>query len=413
MLRKGDLDLFPGLTSGVPEAVAAAAAADHFRPPPLVPGSTIAQALHSVWSGQPITIVRSPPGSGKTKLVAEVIAHLRRHTDLTIGVGAISHAATAGLAGRIAELTGPDVVFKKCKALSDPLPPMVEHMHPDRVAAESVDARVIAAWKQSREAIDLLVVDEAYQLTASDMVAAGSTASQMLLVGDPGQIGPVVATDTSIWHGWNAPHLRAPDVLAGREDAHMLALPSSFRLGRDTVAILAPLYSFPFGSGRPDRRVGSHAEIESVLVTAAGDAMGMAMAERLAELAAGFVGEQLHGDGAGTIGQEHVAVVVARNAQVSIVGALLREAGLERVTVGTADKLQGGQWHAVVALDPLAGSLAISSHSASLGRLCVMASRHSAHLTWVHDGQWERTIREGIADGTEGLHLQVRRGLTA
>jgi len=81
--------------------------------------------------------------------------------------------------------------------------------------------------------------------------------------------------------------------------------------------------------------------------------------------------------------------------------------------VGTADRLQGGQWHAVVALDPFIGYEGLSPHAMSLGRLCVMASRHRTHLTWVHDGRWN-THLSGSTDvpGAEAA-LAVRRALTS
>jgi hypothetical protein len=83
-----------------------------------------------------------------------------------------------------------------------------------------------------------------------------------------------------------------------------------------------------------------------------------------------------------------VAVVVSHNAQASVVHALLRGRDVDGVTVGT---LHGGRWAAAVALDPLTGTDGLSAHAASAGRQCVMASRHYAHLTWVHDGAGRET----------------------
>ena len=62
-----------------------------------------------------------------------------------------------------------------------------------------------------------------------------------------------------------------------------------------------------------------------------------------------------------------VAVVVSHNAQASVVHALLRGRDVDGVTVGTADSLQGGQWAAVVALDPLTGTDGLPAHAASAG----------------------------------------------
>jgi len=97
---------------------------------------------------------------------------------------------------------------------------------------------------------------------------------------------------------------------------------------------------------------------------------------------------------------------VSHNAQASVVHAQLRGRDVDGVTVGTADSLQGGQWAAVVALDPLTGADGLPAHAASAGRLCVMASRHYAHLTWVHDGAWREA---GSGDGGVGFHGSVDR----
>ena len=83
--------------------------------------------------------------------------------------------------------------------------------------------------------------------------------------------------------------------------------------------------------------------------------------------------------------------------------ALLRGREVDGVTVGTADSLQGGQWAAVVALDPLTGADGHAPHALSPGRLCVMASRHYAHLTWVHDGAW----RDALAQDREAAVVRV------
>lgn len=102
-----------------------------------------------------------------------------------------------------------------------------------------------------------------------------------------------------------------------------------------------------------------------------------------------------------------VAVIVSRNSQVAIVSGLLRQAGVEDVTVGTADKLQGGEWPLVVALDAAAGAPA-DDHSLSTGRLAVMISRHTTHLSWVHD-----PAQSPGAIELSGAGRQVRRLLAA
>lgn len=110
-----------------------------------------------------------------------------------------------------------------------------------------------------------------------------------------------------------------------------------------------------------------------------------------------------------------IAVVVPHNAQLTTILAILKdELRVYGMTVGTADGLQGGQWNAVVAVDPFVGYSQASAHQLSPGRLCVMASRHQAHLTWVHDGAWEDALKiAAYEDKDAALGLKVRKALTA
>lgn len=96
-----------------------------------------------------------------------------------------------------------------------------------------------------------------------------------------------------------------------------------------------------------------------------------------------------------TLEGRDVAVVVSRNAQRAYVNAKIGELG---ITVGTADSLQGGQWPAVVALDPMIGYDTATPHSMSVGRLCVMLSRQMAHVTWVHGNNWRKALEDTDAD---------------
>ena len=57
-------------------------------------------------------------------------------------------------------------------------------------------------------------------------------------------------------------------------------------------------------------------------------------------------------------------------------------------------------------LDPLTGTDGQPAHAAPAVRLCVMASRHCAHLTWVHYGTY-REARAG-RDLEAGVELAGR-----
>ncbi|MEJ7648173.1 MAG: AAA family ATPase [Nakamurella sp.] len=361
----------------------------------LIPGSPVARALYLVWSGTPVTVVDSPPGAGKSTLITEVIAHLMADSDLVIAVATPTRRQSVDLALRIAAEAGAEFVSLGIKNISEKDCPEGMTESARKLAAPGqirrVTVKTLASMKFGRVSADLLIIDESYQATAFDVYAAASDCRQILMVGDPGQIGPVVTVNTSAWESSEtAPHRRAAEVFRGREDAQTVHLPNTYRFGPDTVDAILPLYDFTFGSARAAREVVGRNELASVEVDSDGDPRHLPMLHQVAEQAAGLIGRTVRAadEYDRTLTATDVAVVLSHNVQANIVRGMLNNMGIEGMTVDTADKLQGGQWEAVVALDPLVGAGAAEGHSASLGRLCVMASRHRSHLTWVHDGTW-------------------------
>jgi hypothetical protein len=423
MLKTTDLDpsLLPGAKPAAPNPAGKELL---FRPPGLVPGSTTARALYQVMTGREVTVVCSPPGAGKSTLVAHVIAHLWDVTDMTIGVATVSHAACNELLGKIAALTGPDTVRKATgrnrKGVLR-LPLYVEELNQRDREKRRIVGRVARSWRYSPAGLDLLVIDEAWQLTWADLSATAARATQVLLIGDPGQTSPIVLGSAGEWPGWDSPAGPGPEVMARRDDAVTLTMPSTFRLGQPTVNVISPLYDFEFESARPDRAVlGDNGvpvpEVSPHLVPATADVLETARV--LAELADGYEGRPLTGvAGQDRIGYADIAVVVARNATVAAVTAALTARGVPvndgGVTVNTANSLQGGQWHVVIALDPAHGQQRVSGHTAELGRLCVMLSRHMTAAVWVHDGKWDALFREsGLPLADVRRHLAVREKIT-
>lgn len=375
-------------------------------PAPLVPDSAAAKALFAIWSGERIVIVDSPPGAGKTELFATVVAHLTQRSDLSVVGAMATRDQVIGNANRLTTqmpatrvnvgmngATAADFVDGieiRSRALS------AGGSGTGGLPAHHAELRTLASCAMvGAPNCDVLVVDEAYQSTFAQVAKAAAWASQVLLIGDPGQIGPVVTVDTSGWERRRlAPHHRAPDGFAKIGKPVRINLDSTWRLGPRSTAALGPLYDFGFESSRPERTLFGLDEIESFEVNEPANPYDPAMLKVVAEHAAALCDATLVDDsGERSLEPSDVAVVVSHNAQVSGISGLLTSMGVHGVTVGTADRLQGGQWHAVVAIDPFVGhGDGLSPHTLSLGRLCVMASRHATHLSWFHDGQWAKAI---------------------
>src|SRR5205823_3620609 len=98
------------------------------------------------------------------------------------------------------------------------------------------------SWMQHGvvEPFTQLIVDEAYQLPEHGFIQIANVARRILLVGDPGQIEPIVRCETERWACEPAgPHVACPDaLLARRSDVRPIDLPVSRRLVQDTVAFV-------------------------------------------------------------------------------------------------------------------------------------------------------------------------------
>jgi len=380
----------------------------------LEPGSVLSQALYETVSGRRVTIIDSPPGSGKTTLLVNAALWLGANTDLTVTVAAPTRAAATSVAERLADVHEQASVVLALNGVEKASTSAIHTPGSGAFQGQAGDivVRTMASMAMSTSTTsDLLIVDEAYQSTFASLIAAAKGSEQVLMVGDPGQIGPVTTADTTVFaDSAYPPHGRAPDVLRSHPSAMVAHLPTSYRLGQHTVDAIAPLYDFGFDSSRPDRRIVGHDEIESIQLDRPDP---VDLYAEVARLAATYVGKTVDtSDGSRPLTPSDVCVVAWDNMAVNGIAGFLSTMGqYPGITVGTADRLQGGQWHAVIALDPLASASTVSEHHLALGRLCVMASRHMTHLTWVHSGYWQNLIEghEGVADAA--TMIQVRRNL--
>ena len=372
------------------------------RLPPLVAGSVTAKALAALWGGEPVVVVESPPGAGKTTLVCVVASHLGARARLRIAVATQTNAQAVDLANRLAAAASAcplTLLVRSGARRPRGLRPDVEFAERPRDLSDGIVVATAARWAWIPPATwgaDLLVVDEAWQLTWADFGAIAPVAPQALLVGDPGQIAPVTTGDTSRWaHYRAAPHAPAPQALGavvGEQVTH-LRLPATCRLGPATTALLQPLYGFRFASARPPRAyyapgaVSASPEVSLRGVVSHGGtddpAVADAVAARVRELVGGRVVEA---DGtARTVADADVGVICAHVSQVAAVAARLGDH--PGVMVDTTERHQGLEHEVSVLWLPLAGARALSGFALDTGRLCVGLSRHRCHLSVVtrHD----------------------------
>lgn len=391
---------------------------------------TTAGVLHSVWSGDALTVVPSPPGAGKTTLVALLAATLADRAGLRIAVAAQTRAQAAEVAARTGRLTTHvRLAWPKNQPTPDLSGTNATTTQKGRTltypnTGGGVIVATTARWLISDPgalAADVLIVDEAWQATYGDVGALGAFAAQAVLVGDPGQVAPVVTGSTDRWDGSpTAPNLPAPTALmAAHGDAvSRVTLRHTWRLGPATTALIQPACypDLPFSSRRPPEHITLNdqpvPEVETLLVPAPGGPGDTTLLTALADRARTLIetGTLTTADGTRPMTADDLAVVLPHVSQAAAVRAML--ADHPAALVGTANALQGMERPAAVALHPLAGYRNATTFGTDPGRACVMLSRHRAHLSVVADPATTTVLDHAEPTPAVEAHRRIWTALT-
>jgi uncharacterized protein len=144
--------------------------------------------------------IQGPPGSGKTYIGARIIVDLVR-SGKKVGVTAVSHAVIRHLLEEVVragtEAAVPINIMDRVPAVGDPPPIGISDVTAngrifEALAANEVNVVGGTAWLWSREdarsCVDVLVVDEAGQMSLANVLAVGQAAQNIILLGDPQQL---------------------------------------------------------------------------------------------------------------------------------------------------------------------------------------------------------------------------------
>lgn len=381
------------------------------------------------WSDTGIAVVKAPPGAGKTYLLLHLLANLK---------------ATARVAVACFTNAQADDVCARANAFVDPIPAIrfvssssrtpfaagpVVRSAKDLPVGKCVVVANTAKWALSPVApFDYLFVDEAWQISWADLVLLRGLASRLVLIGDPGQIPPVVSIETDRWEtSPAAPHRPAPELfLSPDSGAEPFQLPGSRRLPSDTVEAIQGFYDFSFGSfaetgeryirtsanknpvGRALARLADRS-ITSITIPTP-DAGPPRDVDR--ELAAhiGLIVKQLldgntvFSDSPDTrmrgkpLTASDVGIVASHRSMNTAIQTSLPSGVRQTIKVDTPERWQGLERKLMIAVHPLSGTVNPTSFDLETGRLCVMASRHQAGLVVVS--------RDHVSD-TLDAHLPV------
>ena len=311
--------------------------------------------------------VQGPPGSGKTYTGARMIVDLVR-SGRKVGVCAQSHKVIANLLRAVVEATadgGRVACLQKVSEKSEaPVPGIAETTD----NAEALDAlrfnraRVLGgtSWMWAREeffeAVDVLFVDEAGQLSLANVLAIAQSGKNLVLLGDPQQLEqPIQGT-----HPEGAAASALEHVLAGRQTIphdRGLFLEETWRLPPSICDLTSELFY--------ERRLKAHVGLERQEILGDSPFAGSGLwyvpvrheanrssspeeadvvVELVQSLAEGGVRWRDREGAEQPLGLEHILVIAPYNAQVADL-----ESRLPRGTrVGTVDRFQGQEAPVVI-----------------------------------------------------------------
>lgn len=281
------------------------------------------------------------------------------------------------------------------------------------------------SWLDTDSGIDLFdlqLVDEAFQMPDYRFQQIAWMTKRIVLVGDPGQIDPVVTCDVDRWRADPAgPHVASPTALLARHPGiRRMALPVSRRLVPDTVSIVQPAFypRLPFTamsaagargistatpavhrSDAPIERVvrgGSIVQVElpEAITGELDDEIADAIVASIHRL---ILRRTVVTDDGSTVPltPAMIGVVCAHVSQVNAVRERL-PASMSDVLVETSDRFQGLERAIMLVHHPLSGRTDADAFHMDAGRLCVMLSRHRvACLVFARGGIEDLLVRYG------------------
>jgi len=140
--------------------------------------------------------IQGPPGAGKTFTGARMICELVKQGK-RVGVTATSHKVIRNLLDAVRKQSSAVRLGHKVNEVSDPPPAHVIEFDDNDAALGAIADRQVdvlggTAWLWSREtftnAVDVLFVDEAGQMSLANALAVSQAASSLVLLGDPQQL---------------------------------------------------------------------------------------------------------------------------------------------------------------------------------------------------------------------------------
>jgi hypothetical protein len=402
---------------------------------------------HALENEKRISVVSAAPGSGKSTALLEIARTLLSEADShRILIAAQTNNQATDLAIKLkkkhknlrvarlvsSRLEQPEEFTGDWLTSSDQLP------DDEKSIVIGTTAKLAQALKQLvKIQVDFLLVDEAFQMSWAAFMQLSSLSSNFVLIGDGGQIDPVVTVDTGRWESSKfPPHWPAPNTVALRKSAlgekyKETQLNYCWRLPRNSVEYIKPFYeqlalevlpvpaadervlTFTTKAPNVDSTLQNALELSRdgspVLVTIPDETNGTPVNadKALAKEIAAALRQLLDSNPTwemkdnpdnplGVLKLDDIAICSTKRAMNAMIEheiqavikdspqklrnpktASLPNFGLK---VDTPERLQGLEFKVFLAVHPLSSATNPSAFDLETGRLCVMASRHQLAL---------------------------------
>jgi hypothetical protein len=279
-----------------------------------------------------------------------------------------------------------------------------------------------------------LLVDEAFQMSWSTFVQVSNLSSRFVLIGDAGQIPPVVPVDARRWDvAPIPPHWAAPNVFSNNvadERVSINVLDTCRRLPAESVTFIEDFYKeqglgvephedvkpasrgLKYTNSTPGRHSDSLQKASSdsrglpIMIELPNDGDGPPLdrdsdvATQIAQLVDQLFrsqafslesGEQIHLSDIAVCSTKRATNALIESALNDVVEKLKADKSLNvvkenpekddlRIRVDTPERMQGLEFEVFIAVHPMTNVTHPSEFDLETGRLCVMASRHRQAL---------------------------------
>lgn len=389
-----------------------------------------------------LCVIKAPPGSGKTFTLLEALGKAVEQKD-HIAVAAQTNAQCDDICRRYVERYPGEQIWRFASpsaGIPDDLDPHIIWFTAtnDLPVEPGVVVSTTAKWSTigDFDPFDFLFVDEAWQMTWADFMLLSVVSERFVLIGDPGQIAPVVSIPVERWEtSPRAPHRAAPELILQDPTIQKLSLELTAcrRLPAPGVELVRPFYDFEFDAwaepgerfvrmsrgGRaavdpaldllaestsailtlPTPTSGPPLEVDVEIATAAAQVAVRAL-KRGATACAGDDGA------AGPLEAADIGIAATHRVMNSAILAAL-PSGLrsqtEGVRVDTPERWQGLERKLMILVHPLSGVVHPSDFDLETGRLCVMASRHRSGMLIVSRDHVPETLGSHVPSAEQAV----------